>query len=149
MSGILYQIPTLALHKANRLATSPVSVHCSGRVASNCPVHLDIFAADVDLTGGVCLEAVTKQRGQGRVAISLLDASGASMPLTGVIAMLPELMCLIALEMYCATLWNQQVVEAVSQLPDICVHHMVRGYQPTAMKQSGRPPPSRHCTRAD
>ena len=58
-------------------------MHCSGRAASDCPVHLDIFAADVALPGGVCLEAVTKQRGQGRVAIGLLDASHASMPLTG------------------------------------------------------------------
>ncbi|CAK0782655.1 hypothetical protein CVIRNUC_005853 [Coccomyxa viridis] len=38
--------------------------------------------ADVDLPGGVCLEAVMRQRGQGRVTIGLLDASDASMALT-------------------------------------------------------------------
>ena len=61
-----------------------LSIYCSGRVAGDCPVHLDIFAADVVLPGGVCLEAVMRQRGQGQVTIGLLDASDASMPLTGV-----------------------------------------------------------------
>ena len=54
-------------------------------------VHLDIFAADVDLPEGTCLEAMMRQRGHGRVAIGLLDASDASMPLTGVTATVHEL----------------------------------------------------------
>ena len=55
----------------------------AGRVARGCHASLDMFAADVDLPEGFCLESVVRQDGSGQVAVELLDASGARIPLTG------------------------------------------------------------------
>lgn len=57
--------------------------YTAGRVAKDCPISLDLFAADVELPAQYLLETAVRQTGQEQISIALSDVFSGSKLLVG------------------------------------------------------------------